>query len=48
MKFRGKITWMYNPGHLYVQLEDNGEFSRLMEDMQAEFRSGTGIHRIKL
>jgi len=41
MKCRGKISWMFDPTNLYLQLEGDAQaFSHLMEDMQAEFRSG--------
>jgi len=40
-RFEGKITWMYNPGHFYVQLEDRDDrFATIMEVMQKEFKSG--------
>ena len=40
-RFTGKITWMYDPGHFYVQRDvDELEFNTMMDDMQREFRSG--------
>ena len=40
IKFEGKISWMYNPGHFYLQFEENKEFNNIMEQMQIEFKSG--------
>ena len=44
IKFEGKISWMYNPGHFYLQFEENTEFNRIMEQMQIEFKSGQYQH----
>lgn len=41
MQFTGKITWMFDPGHFYVQADPvDPAFSAMMESMQIEFRSG--------